>query len=83
MRAPGYFTDPFTDLLFNALLGFTFLFLIAIVFMNPMAKLGDVKLKAEFIITVTWPDNVPDDLDIWVEDPNGNRLIFGSPLTNR
>ena len=26
----GYQTDPFTDLLFNALLGFTFLFLVAV-----------------------------------------------------
>ncbi len=33
-------SDPFTDLLFNALLGFTFLFLVAIMFMNPEAKSG-------------------------------------------
>ena len=30
--------DPFTDLLFNALLIFTFLFLVTIMFLNPPAK---------------------------------------------
>jgi hypothetical protein len=44
MRPGSYYTDPFTDLLFNALLGITFLFLIAIMFMNPIAKAGNVRL---------------------------------------
>ncbi len=69
-------SDPFTDLLFNALLGFTFLFLIAIMFMNPVAKKGIIDPKAEYIITVAWPDNSPDDVDTWVEDPNGNLIWF-------
>ncbi len=69
-------SDPFTDLLFNALLGFTFLFLVAIMFMNPVAKKGIIDPKAEYIITITWPDNNPDDIDTWVEDPNGNLVWF-------
>ncbi len=69
-------SDPFTDLLFNALLGFTYLFLIAIMFMNPVAKKGIIDPKAEYIITVAWPDNNPDDIDTWVEDPNGNVVWF-------
>lgn len=72
-------SDPFTDLLFNALLGFTFLFLIAIMFMNPIAKKGIIDPKAEYIITVSWPDNNPDDIDTWVEDPNGNLIWFRNP----
>ncbi len=68
--------DPFTDLLFNALLGFTFLFLVAILFMNPVSKSGIVNPKAEYIVTVNWPDNNPDDIDIWVEDPAGNLIWF-------
>ena len=39
-------TDPFIDLLFNALLGFTFLFLVSVMFMNPEARKGRVNLKA-------------------------------------
>jgi uncharacterized protein YfaP (DUF2135 family) len=76
MHRRQFFTDPFTDLLFNALLGFTFLFMVAILFMNPIAKLGTANLKAEFIITLTWPDNQPDDLDIWVEDPHGEIVSY-------
>ncbi len=76
MRGGGYQTDPFTDLLFNALLGFTFLFLIAIMFMNPISKQGNVNLKAEYMITVTWPDESPDDIDVWVQEPRGEVLSY-------
>lgn len=72
-------SDPFTDLLFNALLGFTFLFLVAILFMNPEAKSGIIDPKAEYIITVTWEDNSPDDIDTWIEDPDGNVIWFRNP----
>lgn len=71
-----HISDPFTDLLFNALLGFTFLFLIAIMFMNPIAKKGIINPKAEYIVTISWPDHSPDDVDAWVEDPNGNLVWF-------
>ena len=69
-------SDPFTDLLFNTLLGFSLLFFISIIFMNPIARMGNINFKAEYIITVTWPDHQPDDLDIWVQDPNGNLLSY-------
>ena len=69
-------TDPFTDLLFNALLGFTYLFLIAVMFMNPVAETGVIEAKAEYIIALNWPDNDPNDIDIWVEDPVGNIIWF-------
>jgi hypothetical protein len=72
-------TDPFTDLLFNALLGFTFLFLVAIMFMNPEAKSGIIDPKAEYIITITWEDNSPDDIDTWIEDPEGQLIWFRNP----
>ena len=72
-------SDPFTDLLFNALLGFTFLFLVAIMFMNPEAKSGLIDPKAEYILTITWEDNSPDDIDTWVEDPDGRIIWFRSP----
>ncbi len=72
-------SDPFTDLLFNALLGFTFLFLVAIMFMNPDEKSGIIDPKAEYILTVTWKDNSPDDIDTWVEDPDGKVIWFRNP----
>ncbi|MCU7856707.1 MAG: hypothetical protein KZQ79_13620, partial [Candidatus Thiodiazotropha sp. (ex Lucinoma borealis)] len=63
-RNPRQFdADPFTDLLFNALLAFTFLFLVALMFLNPPAKTGIINPKADFLISVTWADNSPDDID--------------------
>jgi hypothetical protein len=80
MRAKERFrSDPFTDLLFNALLGFTFLFLVAIMFMNPEAKTVIIDPKAEYILTITWEDNSPDDVDVWVEDPDGQVVWFRTP----
>ena len=38
----------FTDLLFNALLGFVVMFVIAFLLINPVAKTGAVDNKAEF-----------------------------------
>ena len=71
--------DPFTDLLFNALLGFTFLLLVAILFLNPPTKAGDIEAKAEYIITTSWEDGSPDDIDTWVEGPGGELVWFRNP----
>jgi hypothetical protein len=68
--------DPFSDLLFNTLLAFVLLFAIAMMAMNPKAKTGVIDAKAEFIITVTWPDMNPNDIDTWVQDPGGNLVWF-------
>ena len=71
--------DPFTDLLFNALLAFTFLFILVLIFLNPPAKTGIIDPKAEFIITTTWQDGSPDDVDLWVEGPDGQTVWFNNP----
>jgi len=68
--------DPFSDLLFNSLLGISLLFFVAILFINPQTKAGDVEIKAYFVITVTWKDFSPDDIDVWVQDPLGKKLWF-------
>jgi hypothetical protein len=68
--------DPFTDLLFNILLAFTFLFFITILFINPITKFGNINMKAEYIITVDWKDSLPDDIDLWVKDPNGEIVSY-------
>lgn len=68
--------DPFSDLLFNTLLAVVMLFAVAMMVMNPKAKTGVIDVKAEFIITVTWPDLNPNDLDTWVQDPGGNLVWF-------
>ena len=46
--------DAFTDLLFNALLGFAFMFVLAFAQINETEDSGNVQSKAEVLITVTW-----------------------------
>ena len=64
--------DPFSVMLFKALQVIAFLFFIALLAISPDAKDGKIDSKAEFIITMDWPDNHPDDLDLFVQDPIGN-----------
>lgn len=72
-------SDPglgFTDLLFNALLGFVLLFVLAMLLINPIAKSGAIDPKAEFLITLSWPEDRTDDVDLYVQDPVGNLVWF-------
>jgi len=71
-----YNNTSFLDLLFNTLVGFVFLFIIAFLLINPSIKKADIKTKAEFVITVTWNDDSQDDVDTWLQDPAGNVLHF-------
>ena len=68
--------DPFSVMLFKALQVVAFLFFIALLVMNPEAKQGKIDTKAEFIITMTWPDSHPDDIDLYAEDPLGNIVWY-------
>jgi hypothetical protein len=68
--------DPFSVMLFKALQVVAFLFFIALLVMNPEAKQGKVDTKAEFLITMGWPDSHPDDIDIYAEDPLGNIVWY-------
>ena len=66
----------FTDLLFNALLGFVVMFVLAFLLINPIAETGAVDNKAEFLITLTWPDGRKEDVDLYVADPEGRLVWF-------
>jgi hypothetical protein len=64
--------DPLGVMLFKALQVIAFLFVIALLAVSSDSKEGKIDSKAEFIITMDWPDNHPDDLDLFVQDPTGN-----------
>ncbi len=68
--------DPITAILFKMIQALTFFFVLAVMFMNPLAKKGIIDPKAEYIITLNWTDNSPDDVDLWVEDPKGSVVWF-------
>jgi len=70
----------FLDLLFNMLLAFTALFVLsfALINQNKDQSKSSVEVKAELIVTMTWPDDMDNDIDIYIEDPLGNLLFFRS-----
>lgn len=66
----------FLDMLFNYLLAFAMLLLIALLLIRPPTTDGAVKLRAEFVLTMTWPDGALDDIDMWVMLPDGRKVNF-------
>jgi hypothetical protein len=77
MRKRTYHTNvAFLDLLFNTLLCFAALFTLSFVLINPSNRTANTESKAEFIITVTWPEEHNNDVDTYVEDPNGHLVSF-------
>ena len=75
-------TIGFTDLLFNILVGFAFLFIIAFLLIKPEAKKKDFDRRAEFIVILEWDAGQPDDIDLYVEDPLGGITSFRHPRVN-
>jgi hypothetical protein len=69
---------PFTDILFNIVLGFTVMMFISFALIKPDDKSGNVDINAEMLITATWPDLMADDIDMYVEDPQGNVVWYHS-----
>lgn len=68
----------YIDLLFNTLLGFVVLFIVAFLNMALEKNEPSPQLKAEFLITMTWNHEFNDDIDLWVEDPNGELVWYSS-----
>jgi len=69
-------TDPFIDLLFNTLMGFSFLFLVSLLFINPVADSAKVDKQAEYIISAVWPEQLKDDIDLWMRTPVGHTVSY-------
>jgi len=68
----------FLDLLFNMLLAFTAMFVLAFAMINvdKENKKSSVQIKAEYMITLSWNDEMDDDIDLYVEDPRGALVCF-------
>ena len=67
----------FVDLLFNLLVGFTSLFVIAFLMINPVAKTGVVTPPNLFMVELLWDDKSRVDLDLHVRGPDGTRVYYG------
>jgi hypothetical protein len=66
----------FIDMLFNINMLFVLLFIGAFLLINPQAKKKDIESKAEMLVILTWPDNSPHDIDLWLKTPDD---IIGYP----
>ena len=66
----------FLDILFNTLVGFVLLFIIAFLLISPIKKKKEIEQKAEYVITITWPGTMNDDIDSWLEDPMEKVMYF-------
>ena len=62
-KAEGH--DAFTDLLFNSLLGFAFMFAIAFMLISDPSEGGKIESKAEILISIRWPDQHPGGDLVW------------------
>jgi hypothetical protein len=77
MRHKKYdFRTAFIDLLINVLTGMVFLFMITTLMITAKVKDEDVGIKkdAQYIIQMSWPNDLNCDVDIWVRDPE-NRVV--------
>jgi len=68
--------EPFTVMLFKGLQVVAFMFFLAYLAINSDAKQGKIDTKAQMLVTVSWPDDHPDDIDTYVEDPQGNIVWY-------
>lgn len=66
----------FVDMLFNLLVGFTSLFILAFLLINPIADEGKIDPVTQLMITLKWDPDLPPDLDIHVKTPNGDTVSF-------
>lgn len=73
-REPPF--DPLSVILFKALQVVAFLFFIAFIALAREKETGKIDTKAEFFVSMTWPDNHPDDFDLFVQDPLGNVVWY-------
>jgi len=66
----------FIDLLMNLLVGFAFMFILAFMLINPVAKKHEFDPKAEYLIIMTWNPKSNSDIDIWIKDNLGHTISF-------
>jgi hypothetical protein len=59
----------FNDMLFNILIGFVVLFILAFMLINPITKKNDIPVKAEVMVILEWEDSSEDDIDLWISGP--------------
>lgn len=71
-------STSFLDIIFNILISFFALFMFTLILINEPTKKGDVVLKAEYLVTVEWPNKSKDDVDVFVKTPLSDTPVYYS-----
>jgi hypothetical protein len=58
----------FMDFLFNLLLVFVALFLVALLLINPPEESADIDKSISYIVTIRWDSETTHDIDLWITD---------------
>jgi len=66
----------YLDLLMNSLGCVIVLFAISLLIISPFKSQDGLEHKAEFIISTEWDSESNDDVDSYLQDPNGNIVNF-------
>lgn len=68
----------FVDLLFNLLIGFCCLFIIAFLLINPIAKQGTIDPPVKMMIEMTWDNESQNDIDLYLKGPDGGVIFYAN-----
>ena len=66
----------FIDFLFNLLIGFVVLFIMAFINVNPPDDDGVIKPPTKMLIELTWGDESSDDIDLYLLTPYAEQPVF-------
>lgn len=67
----------YLDMLFMMLIVMTFMMVMSVLQIRPPSEIKKgVELKAEFMLQLTWPDKAPDDIDLWLMLPDGQKVFY-------
>ena len=68
----------FVDLLFNLLVGFTSLFIIAFLMINPVSQTGQTTPPVKMFVEIEWDKELAQDIDLFVRGPNGDVVYYAN-----
>jgi hypothetical protein len=77
-RGSDYFGSSlsFLDMLVNINMMFFLFLFFALLQINPKMRKADIETKAIMMVVMTWPDNDPNDMDLWIKTPDGVHVGF-------
>ena len=70
----------FIDLLFNLIVGISFLFIISFLLINDPKREENTEPLAEYMVILSWDSEIDVDIDLWIDGPSGV-VGFQSPVS--